>query len=127
MQFPELEITMNTKTTISAIVMFAAVLGMVSFGPAFAAKESKQLICHFEPEYIEYDTNGDGVVDEFDDPEGVVVPAEWKVINVNGNALSAHVGVHTDGVDYDDLVDDSEGTLDDGDITTDACLARNPA
>ena len=107
---------MNTKLSITAIGMFAVILGMSMFSPAMAAKQGKFNVCHFEEEQIiPTDSNGDGVIDENDTP--TVIPAEWKVININGNAVSAHVGVHGDGVNVDQLIDDT--------FTADDCLARN--
>ncbi len=108
---------MNTKLSITAIGMFAVILGMSMFSPAMAAKQDKFDVCHFEEAYdVWTDLNGDGIVDE---GEVETIPAEWKVININGNALSAHVGVHGDGVNVDQLIDDT--------FTADDCLARNTA
>lgn len=114
---------MNTKLSIAAIGLFAVILGMGALNPAMAAKEAKFDVCHFEEEQIiPTDSNGDGVIDENDTP--TIIPAEWKVININGNALSAHVDVHTDGTYYDSIVNDDD--LDDTNDSDD-CLARNPA
>ena len=100
---------MNTKLSITAIGMFAVILGMGMFSPAMAAKQNKFDVCHFEEEQTI--DNGDGTT--------TVIPAVWEVININGNALSAHIGVHGDGVNFDQLIDDT--------FTVDDCLLRNAA
>ena len=105
---------MNTKLSIAAIGMFAVIIGMSMFSPAMAAKQGKFDVCHFEEEQIILtDSNGDGVIDGSDTP--IVVPAEWEVININGNALSAHLGKHGIGGNFDQLI---------GTLTVDDCLAR---
>jgi len=120
-----MEMKMNTKLTLTAIALFAVTLGIGFLTPAMAAKDIKFDVCHFEEEQIiPTDSNGDGVIDENDTP--TVVPAEWKVININGNALSAHLGVHGDGVNVDQLIDDSETPAEDT-VSTEGCLARNIA
>ncbi|HXV38117.1 MAG TPA: hypothetical protein VD699_00885 [Nitrosopumilaceae archaeon] len=114
---------MNTKLTLTAIAMFAVMMSLSMYSPAMAAKEIKYDVCHFEEEQIILeDTNGDGVIDENDTP--TVIPAEWKVININGNSLSAHLGVHGDGVNVDQLIDDSAEPAEDT-VSTEDCLARN--
>lgn len=114
---------MNKKLTLAAIAMFAVMMSLNMYSPAMAAKEQKYDVCHFEEEQvIPTDSNGDGVIDENDTP--TVIPAEWEVININGNALSAHLGVHGDGVNVDQLIDDAEIPAEDT-VSTEDCLARN--
>ena len=105
---------MNTKLSIVAIGMFAVILGMSMFSPAMAAKQGKFDVCHFEEEQTI--DNGDGTI--------TVIPAEWKVININGNALSAHLGKHGVGGNFDQLIDDSAAPAL-GTVSTTDCLARS--
>lgn len=115
---------MNTKLTLTAIAMFAVMMGLSMYSPAMAAKLDKSDICHFEESYeVWNDLNGNGEVDE---GEVETIPAEWKIINVNDNSLSAHLGVHGDGVNVDQLIDDSE-TPAENTVSTEDCLARNTA
>lgn len=100
-------ILMKTTLVVAAIAMFAVMLGISAFAPAMAAKADKIDVCHFSEEEI--------VVDEFGNE--TIVPAEWKVININGNAQEAHVGKHTDGENFDELISE--------DFTVEQCLARN--
>ena len=107
---------MKTTYTIAAIAMFAVILGMSALAPAMAAKADKIDVCHFEEEeIILVDLDGDGTPET----EVVISPAEWKVININGNAEKAHVGKHTDGVNSDEKLSDE--------FTEQDCLDRNPA
>ncbi len=99
---------MKTIYTVAAIAMFAVILGMSALAPAMAVKMDKIDVCHFEEAEIE--TLEDGT-------EVEVSPAEWKVININGNAEKAHVGKHTDGENFDGKISDE--------FTVDDCLARN--
>ena len=71
---------MNKITTLAAISMFAVMMGMAAFSPAFASGSNgqKTTLCHFEDEHL----------DENDD----LVPAEWVVIEVNDRSLPAHEG-----------------------------------
>jgi hypothetical protein len=99
---------MKTTFTIAAIAMFAVILGMGALSPAMAVKMDKIDVCHFAEEEIEVDpVTG----------EETVTPAEWKVININGNAEKAHVGKHTDGESFDEKISDE--------FTVEDCLARN--
>ena len=82
---------MNRILTISAITMFAVVLGLGMLSPAMAAKNKVDL-CHYSAEEtILVDTDDDGVGDT-----EVVIPEHWKVINIsqNGNAVNAHENNH---------------------------------
>jgi len=78
---------MNRILTISAIVMFAVVMGIASMTPAMAAKNKVDL-CHYSAEEI--------VVDDLGMPTGEVIPEHWKIINIsqNGNAVNAHENNH---------------------------------
>ena len=79
----------------------AAVLVVGSFStgafaaPVDAAKAQKSDVRHYqaENEYL-LDDLGNQVLDEFDAPI-VVDPLGWRVINVSGNALPAHLGDET--------------------------------
>ncbi len=98
---------MNTKLTLTAITLFAVIMGMSVLAPAMAAKESKVLVCHYQ-EFVAEDLTVD--------PPIIGEEEAWKVININGNAESAHVDVHTpDGVVFDFLIaaddDDDAGDL----------------
>jgi hypothetical protein len=104
---------MKTTYTIAAIAMFAVILGMGALSPAMAVKMDKIDVCHFSEEKIEIDADG----------VKTVIPAEWKVINISGNAEKAHVGKHTDNVEFDVLVSDDPESIDT--ITEEVCLARN--
>ncbi len=85
---------MNRILTISAIVMFAVVMGIASMTPAMAAKNKVDL-CHYSAEEI--------VVDDLGVPTGEVILEHWKIINIsqNGNAVNAHENNHAqdNGVD----------------------------
>jgi len=78
---------MNRILTISAIVMFAVVMGIASMTPAMAAKNKVDL-CHYSAEEI--------VVDDLGMPTGEVILEHWKIINIsqNGNAVNAHENNH---------------------------------
>jgi len=78
---------MNRILTISAIVMFAVVMGIASMTPAMAAKNKVDL-CHYSAEEI--------AVDDLGMPTGEVIPEHWKIINIsqNGNAVNAHENNH---------------------------------
>jgi len=95
---------MNRILTISAIAMFAVVLGLGVVSPAMAAPNEnanpkasvgKVKICHWQEEVID-DTDPDNPV--------VIEEAQWVVINVSRNAEDAHIGVHTDGTDFDEEI-----------------------
>ena len=82
---------MNNKLAITAIVMFAVVMGIASMTPAMAAKNKVDL-CHYSAEEtILVDTTGDGVGDTEE-----VILEHWKIINIsqNGNAVNAHENNH---------------------------------
>lgn len=100
---------MNTKLTLTAITLFAVTMGIGFLTPALAAPQPKILVCHFD----EMTTDEFGIVSGTD---------TWIVININQNAESAHVGVHTDGTLFDFVVNDT-----DGDDTNDSldCTDRN--
>ena len=112
---------MNRILTISAIAMFAVVLGLGVFSPAMAAKEPKVDVCHFAEE--------ETVVDS-DDVE-TVIPAHWKIINISQKgADNGHVGHHTDpDADNDPTTDDPQADFEIVDQPTidqcDALIATN--
>jgi len=84
---------MKTIFTISAIAMFAVILGMSAIAPALADRNSdhnpKTPVCHFDR-----DTNDDG--DETTDDRA------WIVQMVNKHAKIAHLG-HGDVLIPDDI------------------------
>jgi len=77
---------MNRITTISAIAMFAVILGLGVVGPAMAAKEvnpnssADTGVCHYFEEEIDEET------------EEVIAEAQWNVKYVNSNgAMNGHL------------------------------------
>ena len=109
---------MKTTYTIAAIAMFAVILGMGTLASAMAAphdnanpkaKVGKVTICHWQEEVLDDPITTD--VNEYE-------AAEWVPINISRNAEKAHVGVHTDGSDYD-------VELSQEDIDADVCGSRN--
>ncbi len=79
--------------------------------PAFAAKQPKADVCHYQAE------------DELDSEGNVVSELGWRIIEISGNAVKAHEGIHTDGTDFDFVIDDA--VLGDGNDTSD-CEALTP-
>ncbi len=103
---------MNKTLSLAAIGMFAVIMGMTAFAPAFAAGSNgqKTTICHFEAAY-------------FDEVNQVDVPDTWSVNTVNDRSLPAHLGDedhegHGDKIIFNE--DQPEGT-----ITAEDCLAQN--
>ena len=78
---------MNNKLAITAIVMFAVVMGIASMTPAMAAKNKVDL-CHYSAVEI--------IVDDLGMPTGEEIPEHWKIINIsqNGKAVTAHETNH---------------------------------
>jgi len=100
---------MNNKLAITAIVMFAVVMGIASMTPAMAVKNKVDL-CHYSAEEtIQVDTDGDGIGDT-----DQVIPENWQSINIsqNGKAVSAHVNNHAQ--------DNGDGTFTSDFVITDA-------
>ena len=82
---------MNNKLALTAIVMFAVVMGIASMTPAMAAKNKVDL-CHYSAEEtVLVDTDEDGVGDTEQ-----VIPEYWAKINIsaNGKAVNAHESNH---------------------------------
>ena len=75
--------------------MFAVIMGIGALSPAMAAKQPKVDLCHYEAE-------------EIDPVTGEITPAFWTIININGNALKAHVDKHGDGVNSDFVIETPE-------------------
>ena len=103
----KLLLSMNNKLAITAIVMFAVVMGMASMTPAMAAKNKVDL-CHYSAEEtILVDTDGDGIGDTEE-----VIPEHWKIINIsqNGNAVNAHENNHEQDNGVDPVQSDFEIT-----------------
>ncbi len=89
---------MNRILTISAIAMFAVVMGLAAFAPAALAKgpspDDKQLLCHFE-------------ADPDDNPE--TDDSVWEVITPNIHAKDKHIANHIDSdADNDPTTDDPQ-------------------
>ncbi len=99
-------ISMNRKLAITAIVMFAVVMGIASMTPAMAAKNKVDL-CHYSAEEI--------VVDDLGMPTGEVILEHWKIINIsqNGNAVNAHENNHVQDNGVDPVQSDFQITDDD--------------
>ena len=95
---------MNKITTLAAISMFAVMMGVTAFAPAFAVGSNgeKTTLCHFEAAHL--------------DEELQEIPDTWSVITINDRALPAHMGEGDDG-----HVD----TVIENDDDKDACLAQN--
>ena len=77
---------MKTTYTITAIAMFAVILGMSAIAPAMAEKpgedgKHKTLLCHYQE--AETITNEDGSTTD--------IPSEWALINVdNKGKMNGH-------------------------------------
>ena len=103
---------MNRILTISAIAMFAVVLGVSAFAPAMAApgnpnSKATTQVCHFFEA-------------EFDDDGFETSPAQWGVLHTNSNgATNGHVIGHGDKL-IDDTLEPAEGT-----ITTENCIVQD--
>ena len=111
---------MNRILTISAIAVFAVVMGLAAFAPAAMAKapepQNKVILCHF-----------DG--DPDDDPE--TDDSVWEVINPNIHARDKHLANHIDSdANNDGTADDPQSDFEIVDqTTTDLCntlMATNP-
>ena len=90
---------MNSKLAITAIVMFAVVLGLGVVGPAMAAppahsNANKESVCHYEAEEI------DPVTEE------VLEDDFWTIISIssNGKAVEKHLANHANGTDADRVI-----------------------
>jgi len=100
---------MNNKLAITAIVMFAVVMGIASMTPAMAVKNKVDL-CHYSAEEI--------VVDDLGMPTGEVILEHWKIINIsqNGNAVNAHENNHAQDNGDDEPTPDFKITNDDDEV-----------
>jgi len=116
---------MNRLLTISAIAMFAVVLGMSSITPAIAKADTP--ICHYAETVFDTDPDTGEVILDPDTGEPIVLePALWKVITVNSKgAANGHVG-HHGPVDDQTLKDFEIDETPDSGITSADCLLRNP-
>lgn len=103
---------MNKITTLAAISMFAVIMGMTAFAPAFATGSNgqKTTLCHFEAAY-------------FDEVNQVDVPDTWSVIDVNERSLPAHMGDEDHEGHGDEIILNDDQL--DGTITAEDCLAQN--
>jgi len=96
---------MNKITTLTAISMFAVMMGVAAFAPAFAVGSNgqKTTLCHFEAAHFDEELQED-------------IPDTWSVITVNDRALPAHMGEGDDG-HVDTVIEDEADEI--------ACLAQN--
>ncbi len=92
---------MNRIQTISAIAMFAVVLGMSTIAPAMAKADTT--ICRYaEEETVLIDTTGDGVPDTL----VVVEEAHWAFLTLNNNgATNGHLKNHGEDTTGDGEID----------------------
>ncbi len=114
---------MNRIQTISAIAMFAVVLGMSAIAPAMAKADTP--ICHYAETEFETDpVTGDVILDPDGNPI-VLEEAVWKVISVNSKgAANGHVDHHGPEADQtlkDFEIDETEGSG----FTSVDCTDRN--
>ena len=106
---------MNTKLALTAIALFAVMLGMSALAPAMAVKpDTKIWVCHFAEaeEVLE-----DGI------PTGEIIPAHYVVIHISENGWNGHQN-HVDGnedEDFRDFENNDEVTV------RDTCADRNAA
>ncbi len=108
---------MNTKLTLTAIAMFAVIMGMSALAPAMAVpKDPKVDVCHYQ-EFVEEDLLAD--------PPIIGEEEAWKVINIRESAVPAHLA-HTDG-DTNDFVIPDDGSDDEGNDTVAECEALDAA
>lgn len=111
---------MNRITALSAIALFAIVLGLGVVSPAMAAKEPKVDVCHFAEEETVVDSEG----------VETVIPAHWKIINISQKgADNGHVSHHTDpDANNDGIADDpqSDFEVEDDPELCDTLIATNP-
>jgi len=94
---------MNTKLALTAIALFAVMLGMSALAPAMAVKPDPKIwVCHFaEAEEVLGD---DGL------PTGEIIPAHYVVILISENGWNGHQN-HFDGnedVDFRDEINNDE-------------------
>ncbi len=114
---------MNSKLALTAIVMFAVVMGMSSIAPAMAKADTP--ICHYAEAVFETDPITGEVILDVDGNPIVLEEAHWKVITVNNKgATNGHVG-HHGPVDDQTLKDfEIDETAGSGNTSTD-CTDRN--
>lgn len=96
---------MNTKLALTAIIMFAAIMGISTVAPVIAEpgnakSKATTEICHFAEEEPVLDEEGNPVLDENGVP--VVEPAHWMFLFVSGKgAVQGHINNHGDGINSD--------------------------
>jgi hypothetical protein len=105
-------IVMGSAAILTLGAMVVSPVGLVS-----ADKMGKVSVCHFQEQVLDSESGE------------VIENAEWKVININVNALPAHLGNdqhegHRDGQFMDQLIDESEMPAE-GTVSSSPCLARN--
>ena len=106
----------SISSAVAAVLVIAAVATFSFAAPAEAAKQPKSDVCHYQD--VDKLVDPDGVPDSGDE---FIDPLGWRIINISGNALNAHVGVHTDGAASDFVIDDNVA----GSTTAD-CMALTP-
>ncbi len=114
---------MNRILTISAIAMFAVVLGMSAIAPAMAKADTP--ICHYaEAVFMTNPDTGEIETDPDTDEPIVLEPALWKVITVNSKG-STNVNVDRHGPFDDQTIKDFEIDENTEGLTSDDCTDRN--
>ncbi len=100
---------MNTKLALTAIAMFAVILGMSALAPAMADKPDPKIwVCHFaEAE----DVLVDGI------ETGETIPAHYVVIHISENGWNGHKN------HVEDFRDPTNNEV----IVRDECADRNAA
>ena len=113
---------MNSKLTLTAIVLFAAILGMSSLAPAMAKADTT--ICHFaETEFLTDPDTGEVITDPDTGEPIVVQEAHWMFLTLNNKgALNGHLKNHGEDADGDEVIDIPEFIVND-DATIAACQA----
>ena len=89
---------MNRILTLSAIAMFAVVMGLAAFAPAALAKgpqpQNNVTLCHFDG-----DPDDDPITDD----------SVWEVITPNIHAIDKHIANHIDSdANNDGIADDPQ-------------------
>ena len=113
---------MNSKLTLTAIALFAAILGLSSLSPAMAKADTT--ICHFAETEFLTDPNTGEVITDPDTGEPIVIEAaHWMFLTLNNKgALNGHLKNHGEDIDGDGTIDIPEFIVSDVD-TAAACQA----
>ena len=103
---------MNSKITLTAIALFAAILGMSSLSPAMAKADTT--ICHFaETEYMTDPVTGEVITDPVTGEPIVLEEAHWMFLTLNNNgAVNGHLKNHGEDSDGDGVIDIADFIID---------------